>query len=228
MTQNINTEYQKNIKLVSLREQRTGEYILTQLIEQAFNIFCNKFSNGGITANNEFGFQFEFGSILKILGQLYEFKTEDQFHLSFESNHIIKISENKKKKARIDLFIEYIFNGKLTRVAIEIKFFKKSNHREPNNRYDVFKDLIKLETYKESGIEMCYFLLVTDHEHYVSQETYSADTSDFDFRDGKKYTANTVLEYKTAIPYGESLVLKQDYNFNWKRNEKFYFLLLPI
>lgn len=81
MTQNINTEYQKNIELVSLREQRTGEYILTQLIEQAFNIFCNKFSNGGITANNEFGFQFEFGSILKTLGQLYEFKTEDQFHM---------------------------------------------------------------------------------------------------------------------------------------------------
>ena len=227
MTQNSNVEYKQNLELVSLREQRTGAYILTQLIDQSFNIFCNKFSNGGITANNEFGFQFEFGNILKTLGQLYEFKTEDQFHLSFESNHTIKIGEKKRKK-RIDLFIEYIFNGKLTRVAIEIKFFKKSNRREPNNRYDVFKDLIKLETYKESGIEMCYFLLVTDHQHYVSQEIYSADTADFDFRHGKKYNANTVLQYKTTKPYGVDLVLKQDYNFNWRSNEKFYFLLLPV
>jgi hypothetical protein len=226
----INENYTKAITLVDLRGNKTGEYILGQLIQQAFTIFCNKLSNGGIVAKNEFAFQFEFGSILKAMGQLYEFKLEDQFHLEFETSILLEENtiKSKTKKARIDLFIKYRFNNKYTRVAIEIKFFKKENQREPNNRYDVFKDISNLESYKRYGIEMCYFLLITDHDHYVKQLKYSKDTGDFDFRHGKSYKANSVLSYRTKVPYGPDIILTKDYNFNWQELGKFYFLLLEI
>lgn len=111
-----------------------------------------------------------------------------------------------------------------------MKFFKKENHREPNNRYDVFQDIANLEKYKnEGGIDIFYFMLATDHNHYYSQETYSEDTKDFDFRNGAIYHAGTMLSYKTDTPYGEPIVLQNDYRFTWAPpiGEK-YFLKLAI
>lgn len=233
----IDKQYKEAIELVDLRENRTGEYILNLLIEQAFTVFSNKLGFGGIKAENEFSFQFEFGSILKALGQLYEFRVEDQFHLEFESGFLFEedYSRNKSNKGRIDLFIKYLFNSKLTKVAIEIKFFKKENNREPNNRYDAFKDILKLEAYKRQGVEMCYFILVTDHEHYVVKQKYSDKTKDFDLGQGKSYKANTVLSYRTDNPNYPDMVLEGDYVFNWQKMPKtkeetgnYYGLLLRI
>jgi hypothetical protein len=109
-----------------------------------------------------------------------------------------------------------------------LKFLKKENHREPNSRYDVFEDLSNLELYKQHNIDLCYFILATDHSHYVNQEIYSPDTSDFDFRNGKKYKAGTILKYKTVKPYGEDISLKQDYSFSWDTVEKYHFLKVKI
>lgn len=209
---------------------RPGEIVMEELIQQAFHIFSNKLANGGIVAKNEFAFQFELGSILKTLGQLYEFKLHDKFHLEFETTIILEEEcvKSNTKKARIDIFIIYHLNGKTTRTAIELKFFKKVNHREPNNRYDVFKDIANLESYKRFGIEICYFLLLTDHTHYVNQQNYSADTADFDFREGQKYIANTNLSYRTLKPYGPEISLSQDYEFKWKTLNDLYFLKLKV
>lgn len=227
----IQRQYHEAIELVDLRENRTGEYILNLLIEQAYTIFSNKLGFGGIKAENEFSFQFEFGSILKALGQLYEFRVEDQFHLEFESgfNFEKDYSRNKSNKGRIDLVINYLFNSKLTKVAIEIKFFKKENNREPNNRYDAYKDILKLEAYKRQGVEMCYFILITDHDHYVTKQKYSDNTKDFDLGQGKSYKANTVLSYRTNNPNYPDMVLEGNYVFNWQKMAgNYYGLLLRI
>jgi len=34
------------------------------------------------------------------------------------------------------------------------------------------------------------------------------------FRDGKKYTSGKILQYKTPNPYGNDIVLKNEYDFN--------------
>jgi len=60
----------------------------------------------------------------------------------------------------------------------------------------------------------CNFIHATKHEHYSYQEIYSKDTEDFDFRDGKKYTSGKILQYKTPNPYGNDIVLKNEYDFN--------------
>ena len=209
---------------------KKGEIIIEEIIEQAFRLFCNKLAHGGLTANNEIAFQCELGIMLKTLGQLYEFKISDKFQIDFET--IVKLDKetikSKTKNARIDILIKYTLNDKETTAAIELKFFKKANHREPNNRYDVFKDISNLEQYKKNGIDICYFILATDHDHYVTQQVYSKDTADFNFKHGTNYKADTVLSYRTKKPYGEDLKLTQDYEFRWGKVQGLYFLKVKV
>ena len=95
-----------------------------------------------------------------------------------------------------------------------MKFFKRANHREPNNRYDVFADISNLEGY--AGLaDIGYIMVATDHDHYVSQAVYSKDTADFDFRHGRRYSQGSVLRYRTNKPYGTDIRLSRDYEFRW-------------
>jgi hypothetical protein len=204
--------------------------LLNEIIDTSYKLLINKLANGGLIAGNESSFQLEFGYILKTLGQLYEFRLEDKFHLELESYlplNSVSI-KSKSQKARIDLAIKYKDATTIATAAIELKFFKKENHREPNNRYDVFKDLSNLELYKKNGVDLCYFILATDHFHYYSQETYSIDTQDFDFRHGKLYKSGSILQYKTAKPYGPDIILNQDYTFNWEKINDFHCLKIKI
>src|SRR5690606_23298419 len=108
--------------------------------------------------------------------------------------------------------------------AIELKFFQKDNHREPNNRYDVYKDLHNLEDYVNSGnYNFGRFFISTDHLHYVNQDSYSPDTADFDFRHGTSYEAGRVLD-RTAKPYGGPLTLRNNYLFIWEKAGGNYFM----
>lgn len=201
-----------------------------EIVDTAYKLLAHKLAFGGLSARNESAFQLEFGHILKTLGQLYEFRLADKFHLEFEA--LIPLEERSIKsrsaRARVDILIKYQDNNSSTKAAIELKFFKKENHREPNNRYDTFKDISNLELYKSQGIDLCYFILSTDHLHYCYQDKYSLDTADFDFRHEKTYRAGTVLQYKTPKPYGEDVSLKQDYAFIWDKINDLYFLKLKV
>jgi len=112
---------------------------------------------------------------------------------------------------------------------LNLNFWKKQNHREPNNRYDIFKDISNLEAYKENGIDLCYFYISTDHSHYVNQKKYSIDTADFDFRDGTEYTKGKTLIYNTEKPYGAPIKLNGNYKFKWTEpSQNIYFMKLKI
>lgn len=204
--------------------------LLTEIVDTGYRLLTSKLAHGGLTARNEGAFQLEYGHILKTLGQLYEFRLVDKFHLEFET--YISLNENsiksKSNRARVDLLLKYKDDDNEVKAAIELKFFKKENHREPNNRYDVFKDISNLELYKRHGIDLCYFILATDHAHYYNQESYSADTSDFDFRHQSTYAAGTVLQYKTPTPHGPDLTLDQHYTFQWDHIQDLYFLKLQV
>jgi hypothetical protein len=201
-----------------------------EIIETAYRLLIHKLAFGGLNSRNESAFQLEFGHILKTLGQLYEFKLEDKFHLEFETYISLDQTGNKSNsnRARVDLLLKYQDDYNETKAAIELKFFKKENHREPNNRYDVFKDLSNLELYKKQNIDLCYFILATDHAHYYNQENYASDTADFDFRNGKSYKAGTNLKYKTDTPYGQDIALTQDYEFLWDKVGDLYFLKVGV
>jgi hypothetical protein len=204
--------------------------LLNEIIDTGYRLLTSKLAHGGLTARNESAFQLEYGYILKNLGQLYEFRVVDKFVLEFETYIPLNGTSVKSKsdRARVDILIRYKDDDSQAIAAIELKFFKKENHREPNNRYDVFKDISNLELYKKHDIDLCYFILATDHAHYYNQGSYSSDTADFDFRHNRTYKAGTILQYKTPTPYDDDLSLKQDYTFIWDNIQDLYFLKLKV
>ncbi|MBN9299246.1 MAG: hypothetical protein J0I41_19750 [Filimonas sp.] len=204
--------------------------LLEEIIDNAYKLLTHKLAYGGLVARNENAFQLELGHILKTLGQLYEFSIEDKFHLEFETYIPLNSNSLKSKsdRARVDLLLQYRHKNVTTKAAIELKFFKKENAREPNNRYDVFRDLAQLELYRRHNIDLCYFILSTDHAHYAEKEDYSPDTADFDFRHNSIYAAGTPLRYKTLKPFGPDIKLSNNYHFKWDKIRDLFFLKVKV
>jgi hypothetical protein len=201
-----------------------------EIVETAYKLLTQKLAFGGLIAKNEAAFQLEFGYILKNLWQLYEFGWDDKFHLEFET--YIPLNEKSIKsgsnQARVDLYLEYKCEGLTTKTVIELKFYKKENGRGTDNRYDAFKDISNLEKYKKHDIDLCYFILATNDPHYVDKDAYSPKTGDFDFRDGVKYEANTILEYKPKKKNRPNIELTKDYKFKWDKVNTYSFLKLKV
>lgn len=204
---------------------------LKKIIKDAFDTLEMKLASGGVVSHNEASFQLELAYILRVFGKLYEFAPNEKFELQLEKNVVLNKDSIKSlsKKARVDVWMTFGNENEYATAAIELKFFKKANHREPNNRYDVFKDLSNLEAYKASGVDLNYLFISTDHSHYVKQSKYSESTQDFDFRHGSKYIADQVLRYKTEVPYGPDIVLTGNYKFEWSEPvPKLYFLKVEV
>jgi len=193
---------------------------LKQIISLAFKSLYEKINGGLIVVDHEASLQLQLSSILKILGELFIYQRTEIFSIELEKPVTLSEGSFKKSrssKAKIDIFIsiENIKTKEKHNCAVELKFFKKANHREPNNRYDVFKDIHNLESYGEFT-DYGVLVVATDHEHYISKEIYSKDTCDFDFRNGSKYEAGQKLEYRTVKPYGNPIRLKGNYEFKWR------------
>ena len=203
---------------------------LRKIVEISYNIVCQKVEHGSIIIDNEPSFQLHFGFILKTVGQLFELSASDRFSIYLES--YIDLDEvsvkSNTKKARCDILLTLENGTEKRKCAIELKYFKKSNHREPNNRYDYFADLHNLENYKQKDFDLCYMIAGTDHAHYVDKDEYSPDTKDFDFRNKKSYKKGKKLAYNTTTPYGESIVLHNDYKFIWDVYKNHYFLKIEV
>jgi hypothetical protein len=91
-----------------------------------------------------------------------------------------------------------------------------------------FLDIHNLESYG-SFAECCFLLVATDHDHYVNHDSYSPDTSDFDFRQGKLYNAGTIATYRTTTPYGNPITLNNSYQFVWNQEVSgLHFLQLAV
>lgn len=216
---------------------------LRLIVQQSYHILRHKMISGGLKVDNEASFQLQFAYILKSIGQLYEFSPQDKFSISLENRYKLpepsakikskakeEVEEKKDKDdiVRIDAFMELGNPQHKKTCAIELKYFQKLNQREPNNRYDVFAELYNMELYRLSGIDLSYLIIGTDHEHYVTKSSYSANTADFDFRNGKTYRKGTKLEYRTKKGYGPPLTLKNDYQFSWDIQNDLYFMILEI
>lgn len=203
---------------------------MKRIVGTSYGIVINKIASGGISIDNEAGFQLQFAYILKSIGELYRYSQDDVFSIELEKKMILNQVSNKSKtqQANIDIYLELGNSTEKCSCAIELKYFKKANNREPNNRYDVFNDINNLELYLLNNVDMCYFIIGTDHQHYVNKKQYSKETKAFDFRDGQRYVANTLLRYKDGMAYGPDIILKNSYNFKWNIYHKKYFMKVEI
>lgn len=202
--------------------------VLKKVIETSYDLLLGQVAKGRIVIQNEASFQLHFAYILKTVGELMQFSPNDTFTIKLETPYLSSgtLKKSGSRKAKIDIVIGLQNASEATTCAIELKFFQKDNHREPNNRYDVYKDLHNLENYVNSGnYDFGLFFISTDHLHYVNQDSYSPDTADFDFRHGTTYKAGRVLEYRTTKPYGGPLTLRNNYRFLWKKAGGNYFMM---
>jgi len=206
---------------------------LARIVNDGYCILSRKIHSGRISIDNEASLQLHYSSVLKTLGELYEFAKADLFSIELEKSVFLTngaFVKSKSENARIDIFLKLEDRNtrENTSCAIELKFFKRKNFREPNNRYDVFKDLSNLEKYGDE-CDLRYFVIGTDHAHYVDQPSYSNGTRDFDFRNKKKYMAGAQLVYNTPKPYGPPLMLSNSYDFKWDMlGDKYYFMKLEV
>ncbi len=114
---------------------------LARIVDDGYDILSQKIRKGRISVDNEASLQLHYSSILKTLGELYEFAKDDLFSIELEKNVVViegAFVKSKSEKARIDIFLklENRETRENTSCAIELKFFRKKNYREPNNRYD--------------------------------------------------------------------------------------------
>ena len=206
---------------------------INQIVKIAYERLCGKLTGKRIEVANEASLQLQLASILKTLGELYEDTPSERFNIELEKNVTLSDSEFVKSgtgNAKIDIWLslEDKGSGERQACAIELKYFKRANHREPNNRYDVFKELHNLERYGDF-VDTGFLLVATDHPHYINQKEYSEDTRDFDFRGGSSYRAGTELVYRTKKPYGPPIRLRSSYSFSWRSVESdLSFLFVPV
>lgn len=206
---------------------------LIEIVEFAYTRLREKINGGRICVENEASLQLQLSALLKSTGELYERNKNEVFSIELEKPVLLSgglFEKSGSCKAKIDVWIAFedLETKAKHSCAIELKFFRHANHREPNNRYDVFSDIQNLEAYGDFA-DLGFLIVATDHHHYVNQDNYSQDTADFDFRHGSRYDAGTVLTYKTAKPHGEPIALGNSYSFAWDEcTGGIHFLKLPV
>lgn len=185
----------------------------------AYDCLRRKINGGRIQVANEASLQLQFAAILKSVGELFEVERDEFFSIELEKPVALTddvFGKSGSRNAKIDILFGFtnVTKDEVHRCAVEMKFFRRKNHREPNNRYDVFSDINNLESYGAFA-ERCYMLVATDHDHYVDQMIYSPSTAAFDFRHGRSYISGTRIEYLTDKGYGDPITLQGSYDFRW-------------
>ena len=184
---------------------------IRDIVEQSVTALFRQIAGGRIKCESEATLQLHLGRIIATVADLEIVGERETLSIELEK----PLRGGDGKRGRIDVWFQLTdTEGSHWRCSIELKFFKRVNQREPNNRYDVFKDIFRLE---RSGdvTDVGFMLVATDHPHYISQRNYSKATSGFDFRNGAEYRAGTLLTYATGR-YGSPITLARDYSFTWR------------
>jgi hypothetical protein len=191
---------------------------LSQIVDFSYERLREKINGGVIGVGNEASLQLQLSAILKATGELFVNKEGETFSIELEKTVSLNqgiFAKSGSERAKIDIVISIREpDGERISCVIELKYFKRENYREPNNRYDVYRDIQNLEAYGDHA-HLGYLIVATDHDHYVNKKTYSSNTADFDFTHNRVYTAGVVLSYNTKKPYGKPISLRNSYRFSW-------------
>ena len=183
---------------------------LRNIVNLSVPTLFRQINGGRVRCESEATLQLHLGRIIATAADLEIMSEHETFSVELEK----PLRGADGKRGRIDIWFRLTDNqARDWRCAIELKFFKRENHREPNNRYDVFKDIARLESCADVA-DIGFMLVATDHRHYVDQTSYSDVTSDFDFRHGSQYMSGNTMTYKTG-GYGQPITLTGSYDFNW-------------
>lgn len=196
---------------------------LRKIVNVAVPTLFAQIHGGRIVCESEATLQLHLGRVISTYGDLALVHPRETFSIELEKPLI------GSKRGRMDIWFSLrTTDDREWRCALELKFPKKINQKEPNNRYDIFKDIARLESCKDVA-DLGFMLVGTNHPHYINQVSYSSDTHDFDLRHGSKYRAGTEMVYRTTTPHGPPITLTHDYEFIWtEETHELRYLLLEV
>jgi len=178
---------------------------IDRIVRSSVRYLFAQIVGGRVTCQSEATLQLHLGRIVASVADLETVGAGETFTLELE--------KPAGGRGRIDIWFKLIdSDGRDKSCAIELKFFKKANQREPNNRYDVFKDIKRLEDSKKVA-DVGYMIVGTDHPHYINWKEYKPSTADFDFRHGSTYSAGFEMVYDGK--HGPPIRLRNSYKFEW-------------
>ena len=149
---------------------------LKEIVKISYNLLCNEIAGGNIEIHNEASLQMHLGVILKQVGRLYEFTKTDRFSVELETwQEIDGTLKSKNGRARCDILLKMGNGNEEHEVAIELKYFKKSeNEAVTDNRFSLLLDLENLEHYQVNNPNLlCYEIVYTDNPNYTKVDNRS-------------------------------------------------------
>lgn len=193
---------------------------MREIIDLSYELLCRKVVEGSIEIPNEASFQLQLGTILKIVGQLYEFKDKDRFVINLEAPQEIEATEKSKRGiARCDIELKFLCGDTCKAKAyIELKHFRKSSTAATtDNRFALFMDLKNLEVYK-SPSDICCEIVFANEKNYTLP-----GKSKIDIGEG-------VISPKEIIYTGNKMVtLSNNYEFHWDSySDRHHFLKIYV
>ena len=221
--------YKKTDSAISYRER------LILVIEQAYQLLRNKIAGKDIQVYNEASMQLHFGSILKRIGELYEFSPTDHFCIELESPEDISPTAKSPNGARCDIKLSFFEGRQSTAKAkafIELKYFRHSNDTTEtitSNRFSVFMDLENLERYQDekrnenSPKPICYEIVFAENSTYYSPKI-KKENNQLNIGEGESNDPSKPIEYRS-----KKVSLKNKYVFHWdKCTDNQYWLKINI
>jgi hypothetical protein len=189
---------------------------ISYVLRLAWNLLFEKIINKKVVINKEASLQLHLAKILQEIGNAFCVLPNENFEIEMESNI---------DGANID--ITCILGE--SKAAIELKLFKKSSNRPGDfERYDCFKDIMRLE--KLQDFEIQTFICLTDHPYYA-KSIHKGKAKMFTTTNGTKYSKGVELipgwqnQWKNKSR-DQSITLQEDLQCNWiKKNGWYYWYL---
>lgn len=195
---------------------------LNEVLDLSWKIFKSQFINGRHEINKEAPFQHHFADIINKVGNLFCLTREDAFYTDLETKFLNLKFENKHKY--IDITCEFY---KKSKCAIELKFKKESQGAQDHGRIDIFQDLEAVELACKEVFNIGKLYVITDSKPYINQSIRGVGTI-FPTHNGYKTIPNVPYISTSKGRDNISIILQNEYEFNWEEIQGYYFLSITI
>lgn len=206
---------------------------LRDIVYLSFSMLRQKIAGKEISATNEASLQHQFSVILKQVGELYLFASQDRLDIELERDIELNEPTNKspKKSARCDIWLTMRSSdgASSSSAAIEIKYFKRGNFKKgveatTDNRFALLFDLENLEEYRrtlEDDNLLCYEVVYTNNPNYANEKSTKSNADEYMVKLAPtiQQKANRTIQRRTntrgVITINQVVDLDHEYKADW-------------
>lgn len=189
---------------------------LRLVIDYSWKLLFAKIVNEKLIINKEASMQLQLGKVMQDIGSAFCVLPNEVFDIELETS---------RENANIDITCKL---GEAT-AAIELKCFRKSSNRPGDlERYDCFKDIVRLESLSEFDVKV--FICLTDNPYYINTN-HSGKAAMFTTKEGTVYAKDIEIipgwvgQWKDTSR-DQSIVLKSDLYCNWEKEKDWFYWLV--